>query len=79
MSSDVSGQRIKRAMGIVSDVRRETGRAGWDLLVPRVQRALIAERVFGQLVLGGRVTGTIHTVEAAELLADCLDVAGLEE
>lgn len=73
----MSEQRIKRAMRLVSEVRRETGRAGWDLLVPRVQRALIAECVFA--VLRGRDSGTIRIEEADELLADCLNVAGLEE
>lgn len=64
----------KQVKAFVVAVRKEFG-GGWQLLVPRVQEALIAERVL--FVLGGQHAEKIATDEIHALLGAMLSVAGL--
>ncbi len=66
---------IEDAARLVKTVRQETGTAGWDFLVPRVQRAMIAERVL--MVLLAADSGSVTVERGDRILRDALDFAGL--
>lgn len=58
----------------VKEVRADVGLDGWNLLVPRLKRALIVEKVFKVVILQATMPEKAAVLELREAM---LNVAGL--
>lgn len=76
MQKNKSGFSITQIKIFVERIRKEFG-DGWVLLVPRVQRAIVAEAAL--FACGGQDAETIKTDRLVSLYHEMLEWMGMEE